>query len=455
MREILEKIKPSDKEKQELEETSKKLLLRIDGEIKKVDPRLKARLLGSAARDTWLRNEKDLDVFVLFPIGYEKIQLERIVTKLGKKILRSPTKRYAEHPYIKGSYNGFEVEIVPCYEVASPAQLISAVDRTPFHHDFVTRNIAGREDEVRLLKQFLKGISCYGAEASVEGVSGYLCELLIIKHGSFEGVLQAAKEWRFGQAIKIDRELTGEEIRRLQEKFQSPALIFVDPVDENRNVASALSAEKFYTFAHAAREYLSSPNKKFFFPRKRKASRAKLLQKFKARRTEILGIAFEKPGVVDDVLYPQLRKFLVTIDNILKDFRFVGSKFFVGEKVFVLVELERIRISNAVLHVGPEVNSGENEERFLAKYAHYKHKLSEPFICSRHWGIFLQRKHSDASELLKEFLSQKNLEASGVPRHVARALKNGFEIKINEAAFPKEFLLPLQDYLDPQFPWRV
>lgn len=451
---VLSRIKPSEKEKQQLEEAGRKLLSEIEAEVKKFDPRLKAKLLGSASRDTWLRYEKDLDVFVLFPIGYEKIQLERIVTNVGKKILRSPQKRYAEHPYIRGSFDGFEVELVPCYEVASPANLISAVDRTPFHHDFVTKNISGRQDEVRLLKQFLKGISCYGAEAKVEGISGYLCELLVIKYGSFESVLRAAKDWRSGQAIRVGEELSPSEIPKLQEKFQHPALIFLDPVDANRNVASALSAEKLFTFAYAAREYLRAPSARFFFPRERKAGRAELLKKFRARGTELVAVVFEKPDAVEDILYPQLRKFLETLKTLLRDFRIVGVEFFTAQKIYILVELERIKISNAVLHFGPEVNSGEDEERFLEKYARYRGKLTEPFIRGQRWCVFLRRRHSDAGRLLEEFLSQKNLDSRGVPSRVAKSLKKGFKIKTNRKAFVEEFLPQLQEYLDPRFPWE-
>ena len=187
-------VEPTEDEKARLLEAADSAISEIKKETDKIDGRIKPALLGSASRDTWLREEKDLDIFLIFPLEYEKKQLEEIVTGIGNKVLKDVTKRYAEHPYVRGKYEDFDIEIVPCYGVDSPQNLKSAVDRTPFHAAFVGEHVRGKENEVRLLKQFLKGIGCYGAEARVEGFSGYLCELLVIKYGSFEEVLKAEAE---------------------------------------------------------------------------------------------------------------------------------------------------------------------------------------------------------------------------------------------------------------------
>ena len=88
---------------------------------------------------------------------------------------------YAEHPYIRGYYKNYKIEIVPCYKIEKASQKLSAVDRTPLHTQFIKENLKeNQKKEVRLLKQFLIGIDWYGAEADVEGFSGYLCEILIL-----------------------------------------------------------------------------------------------------------------------------------------------------------------------------------------------------------------------------------------------------------------------------------
>jgi len=449
MIEILKKIAPSEKEKEKFSRTAEKLLAEVEKEVKKIDSRISIALLGSASRDTWLRCEKDMDVFVLFPLEYEKAQLEKIVTQIGRKILKKPEKRYAEHPYVKGFYDDFEVEIVPCYAIESPSHLKSAVDRTPFHDAFVKEHIKGKENEVRLLKQFLSGISCYGAEAKVEGFSGYLCELLIAKYGSFEEVLKATQNWKRGEIIHFGN--VSEE--GLREKFPSP-LIFIDPVDANRNVASALSEQKFSKFIFAAKEYLKKPRREFFFPRKRVVNRKALLKKFKQRGTELLALTFSKPNVVDDILYTQLRRALNVLKNLLqnKDFSVIGIDYSVSNRICIFIELESLEIPSARLHLGPEVNTW-HERKFLEKYENYRGKFTEPFIIGRRWAIFLKRSNN-AKKFLQEFLSQRNLEEKGMPSHVAQSLEKDFSIKINEGAFLEEFLPALQEYFDPRFAWE-
>lgn len=449
MIEILNKIAPSEKEKEKFNKTAGKLLAEVEREVKKIDSRISAALLGSASRNTWLRYEKDMDIFVLFPLEYEKAQLEKVVTKMGRKILKKPEKRYAEHPYVKGFYGDFEVEIVPCYAVESPSQLKSAVDRTPFHDAFVKEHIKGKENEVRLLKQFLSGISCYGAEAKVEGFSGYLCELLVAKYGSFEEVLKATQNWRRREIIHFGN-ASDEELR---EKFPSP-LIFIDPVDANRNVASALSEQNFSKFIFAAKEYLKKPRREFFFPGKRAVNRKALLKRFKQRGTGLLALTFSKPDVVDDILYTQLKKTLNALKGILegRDFCVVGIDCSVSNRICIFIELESLEIPAARLHLGPEVNT-LHERKFLEKYESYRDKLTEPFIISSRWAIFLKREN-DAKKFLQDFLSQRKLEEKGIPSHIAQSLEKDFSIKTNEGAFLEEFLPALQEYFDPRFAWE-
>lgn len=441
---ILKKIKPSKEEEEELKRISGEIIKEIREIAKNIDSRIKVELLGSCSRNTWLRYEKDIDIFLIFPQEYPKDKLEKIVERIGAKVLKNLQKKYAEHPYVKGEYKGYEVEIVPCYACKSAENIISAVDRTPFHNEFVKKNIKGKEDEVRLLKQFLKGISCYGAEAKVEGFSGYLCELLVIKYGSFENVLKNASKWKFGEVIQLDE-------KKLRRKFSS-ALIFIDPVDKNRNVASALSEEKLALFIYASKQFLKQRKETFFFPKERKISKEEALIKFKERGTELIAIIFSKPDVVDDVLYPQLKKFIKNIKKVLKEKEFFVEGIFFSvekEKIAVFIELRSIEIPQAKLHFGPFVNSS-HESNFLNKYKNNTTKLTEPFILGKRWAIVLKRKHNNAVSFLKEFLKGEE----GIPKHIKRELRKGFKIKFNEHAFIEEFIGEIANYFDPRFPWE-
>jgi tRNA nucleotidyltransferase (CCA-adding enzyme) len=451
MKGVLNRIKPGKTEEKKLREIAEELLSRVGEEMSKVDSRLRASLLGSVSRGTWLRDEKDLDIFVFFPLEYGRDFLEDVVTRLGRKVLTKPEKHYAEHPYVMGFYRGYEVEIVPCYAVEDPSELKSAVDRTPFHDAFVKSRIAGKEDEVRLLKQFLKGISCYGAEAKVEGFSGYLCELLILKYGSFQKVLEEARYWRRGLVLSLE---PVEDLEKVREMFTSP-LIFIDPVDSRRNVASALSENNFSIFRYAAREYLRSPRREFFFPRQRKARKRDILEIYRIRGTSLLGVFFTKPDVLEDVLYTQGRKALRTLEGVLKrgGFRVLDTGFYVRGGVCMLFELESLVIPSLRLHHGPRDNP-LHEERFLKKYRRYRDKLTEPFIREGRWAIYLRRRHTHADACLREFLSN-DLRRNGIPGHIARGMEEGHQVEEGEGVFRREFLRDILEFLDPRFPWEV
>ena len=208
-------------------------------------------VVGSIARNTWVKGDRDLDVFLLFPPDMPRETLEAEGLALARSIARKFTtnfcEKYAEHPYINATIDSIDVDIVPCYNVASAAKIQSAVDRTPFHTRYITDKINGLTDDVLLLKQFAKAGGIYGSDQMTEGFSGYLCELLILHYGGFGPLLAAASEW--GPHLKID---IGHHAAK---EFNEP-LIVIDPVDPRRNVAAALSIDRMAEFVELARGYL-------------------------------------------------------------------------------------------------------------------------------------------------------------------------------------------------------
>ena len=130
--------------------------------------------------------------------------------------------------------------------------------------------------EVRLLKKFMQGIDVYGAEIKVGGFSGYLCELLIMKYGSFAQTIGAFA--RYNQRVVIDIEgFYADRENELSLLFPEP-LVIVDPVDKGRNVASAVQPQKLYTFIGASRAFLKKPTEDFFYPPKPKVLSAEVLK---------------------------------------------------------------------------------------------------------------------------------------------------------------------------------
>ena len=132
-----------------------------------------------------------------FSCGYQLLFPRKNLGDIGLKIAKKAAgdakqlERFAEHPYLEIFIDGYRVDIVPCYD-AKPGEWQSATDRTPYHTDYIKAHLAKElRGEVRLLKKFMQGIDVYGAEIKVGGFSGYLCELLIMKYGSFTETMRA------------------------------------------------------------------------------------------------------------------------------------------------------------------------------------------------------------------------------------------------------------------------
>jgi tRNA nucleotidyltransferase (CCA-adding enzyme) len=164
---ILSSIRPSDKERHKLISLARRIIARINSIGKDEGININGILVGSSARRTWISGEHDLDIFIMFPPDVEREFLEEKGLYVARKIAyvgESFEERYAEHPYIHAVIDGFEVDLVPAFNVESAGEIKSAVDRTPFHNKYVDTRIKGLEDEVLLLKQFQKGIGVYGSE---------------------------------------------------------------------------------------------------------------------------------------------------------------------------------------------------------------------------------------------------------------------------------------------------
>ena len=266
-------------------------------------PMVRAVVAGSAARETFLSDRLDIDLFLLFPSDLSDERLREEGLALGREVLTDPTMRYAEHPYLRGIFDGFTVDAVPGFAVSDPSRPRSPVDRTPFHQEYLaSRETPLLASEVRLAKQFLRTLGVYGSEARTEGFSGYLLELLVLQFGSLRGLLRAARTWTVPvRLVPPEREPPG-----LPDHV---ALVLPDPVDPHRNVASALSRQNLGVVIVSARAYLEHPDAAWFQPRPvADLSSEEVARKVHARGSHVTVVRLRRPDLVDDTLYPQLRK---------------------------------------------------------------------------------------------------------------------------------------------------
>ncbi len=439
---ILARIRPKPEEEKALEAMVHDLLAAVNAALKEKGWEAKPFVSGSVAKGTHLTGA-DVDLFVAFPPDLPREDLEERGLALGE-ILERGVHLYAEHPYTRGFFQGFQVEIVPCYRITDASQRMSAVDRTPLHVDYVLGHLnGGQADQIRLLKAWSEGIGLYGAEAKVRGFSGYLCELLVLKYGSFRAVLEASLGWRRGGVLDLDRPAA--------RTFDEP-LILVDPVDPSRNVASAVSLEQMATFVHAAREYLRQPRESFFFPKPlRPLSVPRLRGLVRKRGGMLLAVSIRTPPVTDDVLYPQLRKahraLLELFDR--EGFAVHDSRFDVAgpESVF-LFEFTTAALPRVLRHEGPPVWV-KNAKEFLKKWQGNPRTLAGPFLVQERWTVDVAREFVDAASLVKA--SWRTLSLG---KDLEKSAKRSLHVYAGPAALRTTYADAWTRLFDKRFPWE-
>lgn len=420
LKKILKKIKPSKKEVEREKKIAAHLIKKIHA-IK--GAHVDVVLAGSIARQTNLRGDRDIDIFVMFEEKLSEQEFEKEGLRIGKSVFRGHfwEKAYSAHPYIRGKINGFDVEIVPSFKVKNLEKIKSAVDRTPFHTKFLNQNLKpSQKDEVRLLRQFLKGIKAYGAELKTSSVPGYVTELLVLQYGSFEKTIQAVSKWKEQEVIDLKKHILKSEA---QKKFHSP-LIVVDPVDKNRNVAAALSLNQFARFIAASRAFLKKPSINFFFPKKTKPLSLSVAKKH-VKKEGLIVIETGFPKALLDVLWGQIKRLSKKITSALEKEEFVvlRKSFWTDEKksIIFVFDLKSNLLEKATKRIGPSVTDEKNSVRFLV---HHKKPLSGPRIENGRWVVEIERKNFDAKKFLKKMLLElKKTEKANIKKSLNKKAK--------------------------------
>ncbi|MFB6109561.1 MAG: CCA tRNA nucleotidyltransferase [Halodesulfurarchaeum sp.] len=437
---IRERVVPDQGERAALDAAVEALLDRTEAALADLGVEATTLHVGSTARGTWVSGDRDIDVFVQFDPELPRADLERLGIQVGRAVLPDGHTEYAEHPYVNGEFRGFAVDLVPCYDVADASAIQSAVDRTPFHNAYLeTRLDEALTADVRLFKQFLKGIGVYGSDLRTRGYSGYVAELLVLEYGGFEATLEAASEWR--PPVRLDPETHG------TRSFEDP-LVVVDPTDPERNVAAVVSAANVARLIHYARQFLADPAVEFFFPpASEPMDGAAVREAVRRRDTTPLAVVFEPPDLVEDQLYPQLSRSLSGLVRGLEeaDFEVLRSAAWARERAVLFVELAVADLPAIERHEGPPVAAQPHAERFYETYA--EGEATGPFIEEDRYVVERSREITSADQFVAERLTDVALGAQ-----IAPALEAGHTILFGTevAALAEEFGAELAAYFRPE-----
>ena len=454
---VLKKITPSEEESKKIHNVIQNVLEQTKNTIKPHG--LSVVLAGSFTRNTWLAHKKEFDLFIQFPEDTTREKLEKLGLEVGKKIAESLKGSYliayAEHPYVRSKISGYDVDIVPCYKVASAEKIKSAVDRTPFHNEYLSKNLKKTQSaEVRLLKQLCKTNGLYGSDLKTQGFSGYLCELLTIEYGNFKNLVVSASKWLPGQVfIDLCKKYSGD-----KKEFSGQPLVIIDPVDPKRNVAAALSPSRFMKFIDVCKELVSKPSPSLFY-RKESVNKSKLGSNLKKRETLFVGIKFKRPledgtksqPIVDDIIYPQLRKTAKRIVDILQEYEFVCNDNWIWcsqEECVILVELSVWKLPSLRKIIGPPIFAVKHSEEFLKKY-----RTGRLWVEADRWCAETKRQFIHAENKIKNLLSEtsNNLKSKGIASHMADSLAKGFKLLSTKEILnhkDKDLLNAVKEYLE-------
>ncbi len=394
---------------------------------------------GSTAKETFLKNNHDIDLFVRFNTAYRGKDISRIthdVLQACKIKGMTPLLR------IHGSRDYFQCtqqiifqkqKIALQYEIV-PVLLIHAqdyqdaenvTDLSPEHVNWVNTYTAknpGLKDEIRLAKQFCKANGVYGAESYINGFSGHILDILIIHYGSFTKFAVAfAKITPQDMPIIIDHEKhLKNPLKELNESKITP-LIIVDPIQADRNAAAALSKEKLEMFITACKKFLDQPDKKFFqitpFNLKREIAatlrRIKTAKKITHLQTDVITIK-TLDGSKDIVGTKVLKVYeLLTRHLTLEGFVILGAGWnFAFEKrsavIYMITAKESLPAK--IEMQGPPVRITADYNRFVEKHRAQGEAVS---IRGDHAIAIIKRKYTTPAQYLSE-LFRKDFIASRV-----------------------------------------
>ena len=251
----------------------------------------------------------------------------------------------------------------------------------------------------------------------VQGFSGYVCEVLTLRYGSFQKVIEALSKLRENEIVSIE-----DYDKDLAASFKSP-LVILDPVDTTRNLGAANSPRNVAKLVFQARRFLEKPSIAYFGERRKKLSPPKTL----LERT--LVVTFRSKWRSPDILWGQLRKSAAAVANKLDTLGFHILRTSVAsdessQSAFLFLFPEE-KIGRMHARKGPEYFRGDEVRNYYEKN---RRKAILTWIGEegRVESVF-PRDITNATDALKKLLS-KQIDSTGVSEEIKREISKGFKV---------------------------
>ncbi len=364
---------------------------------------------GSYAKGTWLSTDADIDIFIKFDSTTTRSEFINITKLVGFNSLKKfcPHTRYSEHPYVEATIKKTKINVVPCYDVKL-GKWKSSADRSTFHTKFMSKSLTDKmKNDVRLLKVFLKNNEMYGSEMAKQGFSGYVSEVLIHNFGNFQNTINSIAKLKHNTIIG-----------KTTKKFNT-AVTIIDPIDENRNLAAAISVENIGKMIMTCRSFLNNPSITFF---KQK------ITKITPNIRNVIIIKFHHKIKSPDIIWGQIKKTSKSLSTQIKSAGFEVLRYtaFTDEKnnSNLLFLIKETMIEKYYVKGGPNFFSEFDCNKFIIK-----NKKNKLIWINDDGKIYTlkKRRYTDIKLFLQQLLKD-NLKKIGIPNDLKDDIKNGFII---------------------------
>ncbi len=359
--------------------------------------KLKADIIlgGSAAKGTMIKGDFDCDIFIRFDRSYADADISGLCENILSGL--NYTRLHGSRDYFQLEYNNINYEIVPVINIKSPDEALNITDISPLHVRWLKEKAKENKrltDEIIIAKVFFKANSIYGAESYIRGFSGHVIDILIVFYKSFLSLIQHSLEWKKFQEIDVAG--TGN-IRKLNKSKISPLIVY-DPIQPERNAAASLSYEKFMLFKKRAKEFLESPEFKFFV--KRKISIESLKEQAGGKKLSIVE-AVPYDGKKDIVGSKLLKAFqYIKKQAKINGFTIISSGWEWDKNAVFWFISKNETLSEKFIKQGPPLSQSINAKKFIEKNRDY-------FIKNNRLYARADRKYRKIGEFIKDILNSE------------------------------------------------
>jgi len=337
----------------------------LTSRLKKQGSDARVVLGGSFAKDTWLKGDYDVDVFVAFSMDHAQDDLSGLLAKALKPWNVDRVHGSRDYFQLKG---GISYEIIPVLDIQKPSDAQNVTDFSPKHVAWVNREGKSLKDDIRLLKKFCKAQKVYGAESYIRGFSGHVVDILIIYYGGFVKLLKsAAKTWKKAPektVLDYNNTYKGKALMMLNASKTQGPLVLIDPVQPDRNAAAALTQEKYDLFVEAARKFTARPSIEFF--------REKAVDIWSLKQKGAIIVDLQTLNEKEDVagtkmvkLYDKVRVALADNEFTLTDSGWTWDR---KKKASFWFKVKEAKLSEKTIRKGPPAKMKESAAAFKKKY---------------------------------------------------------------------------------------